>query len=98
MTHSKEEICILALSEICKSNFESDEYSLQGPKESAVCIEKIKDGWSVYENERNSRNDSFLFDNVVEAALDFLRRLCAGINYNSVKNSFLDLIIGQRIA
>lgn len=98
MTVSKEEICLAALSDICRSNFEQDEYSLHGAKESAVCIEKGAQGWSVYESERNSRNDTRLYDNIVEAGLDLLRRLSDSVNYNNLKDLFLDTIIGQQIA
>ena len=98
MTLSKEELCISALDKICKSNFEPDEFSLHGPKESAVCMEKTTDGWSVYESERNSHNDMHLYDNIVEAGLDLLRRLSTSVNYNNLKDAFLEAIIGQQIA
>ena len=65
MNATKEERCISALQDLCKEFFEEEEYSLDGPKESAVCMEKISNEWSVYEKEKNSRNDAFLYDNVV---------------------------------
>ncbi len=49
MTALTEEICISALDKICNENFDSDEYSLCGEKESAVCLEKNYNGWKVYE-------------------------------------------------
>ena len=98
MTVTNEERCIKILNEICKEHFDQDEYSLRGPKESAVCLEKTSSGWNVYENERNSHNDSFLFDNVIEAGLDLLKRLSDTVDYNVLKNQFFDAILSQRIA
>lgn len=98
MTVTKEEMCISALNKICSENFEQDEFCLHGAKESAVCLEKSSAGWSVYESERNSHNDTHLYDNIVEAGLDLLRRLCTAMEYNNIKNAFFDAIIGQRTA
>lgn len=98
MTVSKEELCLSALDRICKTNFDQDEFCLQGSKECAVCMEKTSEGWSVYESECNSRNDMHLYDNIVEAGLDMLRRLSTSVNYNNLKDAFLDAIIGQQIA
>ena len=98
MNAIKEDICISALYEICANNFSKDEYSLNGPKESAVCLEKVSAGWNVYEKEKNSRNDTFLFDNVVEACLDFLRRLSSISEYKQLKETFFDAIIAQKSA
>ena len=98
MNGSKEELCIVELRKICEGNFESDEYSLNGPKECAVSIEKSRGGWSVYEKEKNSYNDSCLFDNVVEACLDFLKRMSPASEYKKMKWEFLDSIIAQKSA
>jgi len=98
MTVLNEERCIMILDGICKSFFEQDEYSLRGPKESAVCMEKTANGWNVYESEKNSRNDFFLFDNVIEAGLDLLKRLCNNSDYTTLKNQFFDAILEQKIA
>ena len=84
-----------ALQEICSDNFKDDEYSLNGSAESAVCIEKTTDGWTVYEKEKNSRNDTFLYDNIVEACLDFLRRLSMEKDYRTLKDVFFDRIIAS---
>ena len=98
MTVTKEELCISALDRICRENFEQDEFSLHGAKESAVCLEKSSVGWSVYESEKNSHNDTHSYDNIVEAALDFLRRLCNAMDYNDLKNVFLDAIIDRKFS
>ena len=98
MTTLKEDTCITALDRICKEHFEQDEYSLRGEKESAVCLEKNSNGWSVYESEKNAHNDTCLFDNIVEAGLDFLKRLCTSVDYKLLKNAVLETIISQRIA
>lgn len=93
MNATKEENCIKALQEICSDNFREDEYCLDGSAESAVCLEKTADGWKVYEKEKNSQNDSFLYDNIVEACLDFLRRLSMAKDYRTLKDVFFDRII-----
>ena len=94
----KEESCIKALSEICSKHFRKDEYSINGPGECAVCLEKVSGEWSVYEKEKNSRNDSFLYDNIVEACLDFLRRLSPAADYKALKDAFFEKIIIQKSA
>ncbi|MCR4656255.1 MAG: hypothetical protein K5770_08525 [Lachnospiraceae bacterium] len=98
MNALKEERCIEALKEVCTGRFNDDEYSLDGPKESAVCLEKVAGEWSVYEKEKNSRNDSYLYDNIVEACLDLLRRLSVAKDYKELKDAFFDRIIVQKIA
>lgn len=40
----------------------------------------------------------FLFDNIVEADLDLLKRLSTSDAYSDLKNSFFEAIIGQRTA
>ncbi len=94
----KEANCLEALREVCSEHFEEDEYSLGGPKESAVCLEKVSNEWSVYEKEKNSRNDTYLYDNIVEACLDMLRRLSLASDYKAIKDAFFDRIIGQKSA
>ncbi len=98
MTTEKERICLSSLDAICKRFFDEDEFSLSGAKESAVCLEKVMNQWSVYESEKNSRNDTSLFDNIVEAGLDFLSRLSPVAEYSKMKNLFLESIIGQKTA
>ena len=98
MNAMKEESCIRALQDICSKHFREDEYSLDGPKESAVCLEKVSNEWNVYEKEKTSRNDSYLYDNIVEACLDLLRRLCLASEYKSLKDTFFESIIVQKSA
>ena len=54
MNALKEESCVRALQDICSEHFKEDEYSLDGPKECAVCLEKVSNEWSVYEKEKIS--------------------------------------------
>ena len=93
MNKVKEEFCISVLSNVCESKFDRDEYSIGSPQECSVCIERIADNWGVYEKEKNSKNDLYLFDNIIEACIDFLRRLCRDEEYKEVKSVFLDAII-----
>ena len=93
MTIPNEELCLNILDKFCKENFEQDEYSLYGQKESAVCIERTDDGWLVYESEKNSRNNLFMFDNIIEAGLDFLKRMCSAEDYKNIKHAFFDRLV-----
>lgn len=97
MSESKELICINILNSLLKENFTADEYSLDGPKESAVCLEKANLSWRVYDKEKNSRNDERIFSNVVEACLEMIERLFLSRS-NQAKSEFLDSIIISRIA
>ena len=95
MNAMQEEYCKDVLKDICSEHFKEDEYSLDGPKECAVCLEKVSNEWSVYEKEKNSRNDSYLYDNIVEACLDLLRRLSLASEYKALKDAFFERIIIQ---
>ncbi len=98
MTSEQERMCLVSLNKICCDHFDKDEFSLNGKKESAVCLDKVQGKWNVYESEKNSYNDLLLFDNIVEAALDFLRRLSAASEYGNIKDKFLASIIAQKKA
>ena len=98
MNTMQEEYCKDVLKDICSEHFKEDEYSFDGPKECAVCLEKVSNEWSVYEKEKNSRNDSYLYDNIVEACLDLLRRLSLASEYKALKDAFFERIIIEKSA
>ena len=79
---------IMALSQICEEYFDQSEYSIGGPKESAVCLEKYVDGWVVYEKEKNSQNDVVHYDDEQKACVDFLRRLSTISDFALIEEKF----------
>ena len=97
MSESKEIVCLSVLDALLKENFSEDEYSINGSKECAVCIEKQNYAWNVFESERNSRNDEVQFSNVVEACLDVIERMFLSKS-EQAKSAFLDKIIVSQIA
>ena len=97
MTIAKEKVCLKALQQICEANFPQDEYSLNGAKECAVCLEKTINGWTVYEKEKNSRNDTYLYDNVIDASMDLLKRLSTASKYSELKNIYYNAIISKTL-
>ncbi len=48
-------------------------YSLDGPKEQAVCVEKTDDGWQLYVYEHGNKYDAIMY-NTLEEALKFIVR------------------------
>lgn len=97
MSESKEMLCINVLDLLLRESFCIDEYSLNGPKESAVCLERKNLGWCVYDKEKNSLNDEKDFSNVVEACLEIIERMFLSKS-NEIKSKFLDAIIVEKTA
>lgn len=97
MSESKELMCINALELLLKAHFSEDEYCLNGPKESAICLEKNNSNWIVYDKERNSRNNEVSFSNVVEACLEMIERMFLSKSDES-KTEFLESIVVSKIA
>lgn len=48
-------------------------WSLGGPKEQAVCVEKADGGWQVYVYERGNKYDALMYEHL-EEALKFVVR------------------------
>lgn len=48
-------------------------YSLDGPKEEAMCVERAEDGWIVYTYERGNKYDALTYETLGEA-LNFVVR------------------------
>ena len=96
MDRAKEKICLNALDNLLDAHIDNACYSLHGPKESAVCLEATKNGWEVYEKERNAKDDAIWFDNLVEACLEIIERLFRKTEVILYKNIFLNSIIGMQ--
>lgn len=97
MSELKELLCIDVLNSLLQDNFDADEYSLDGPKESAVCLEHMGTRWLVYDKEKNSHNDEKVFSNVVEACLEIIERMFLSKSCGA-KSQFLDSIIVSKTA
>lgn len=95
MTIAKETVCLSALGKLFLKCFNQDEFSLNGPKECAVCLEKTASGWQVYEKEKESYNNLIIFDNLIEACLNMIERMTS--NNVELKNIFLDMVISEKI-
>ena len=93
----REEICIKELHAVL-AEFDSSEYSLNGEKDSAVCIEKMDTDWGVYECERAAKYDIHIYSNIVEACLDVIKRLAYSDDLRRLTNIFLDAIMQIKIA
>lgn len=95
MSETKELFCLNVLNELLKNNFSINEYSLNGPKECAVCLERKGDLWEVYEKERNSYNDKVVFGNVVEACIEMIERMFLSKSDKAKKDFFESIIISD---
>lgn len=95
---AREEKCIKVIRELFEKMYSEDEYSLNGPKDSAVCIEKVNTGWVVYECEKSSRRDLKEYNNVVEACLDMIKRMAYDEQIQKNTDDFLDAIMNISLA
>lgn len=96
MDRQKEMNCIRELETILEQNVPRANFSLDGYKESAVCMSKTETGWEVYVAEKNEHFASKPFDNVLEAALNMIERLF--VDGREFKNLLLDAILVKRTA
>ena len=75
MDEKNEKLCMEKLQQLLESEFDQLTFCLNGPKESAVCLEKKADRYVVFENERNNRSNEAEYDNLMDAAMDLIHRL-----------------------
>ena len=88
----RDEIYIKELSKVLVE-FDKSEYSLNGEKDSAICLDCINNEWVVYECEHVAKRDLKTYNNIVEASLEMIRRLANEDDINRLTNSFLDAIM-----
>ena len=93
----REEICLKELKGVL-AEFDSSEYSLNGEKDSAICMERSDTEWRVYECERAAKRELQIYSNIVEACLDVIKRLACADDLRRLTNEFLDAIMQIRIA
>lgn len=100
MVEEKEVVCQRALEKALSEEFPKSNYSVNGYKEEAICLQKQRDSvWIVYVGIRNNKEECEKYDNVVEACLGMIRKICCGNDLTKdLSNSFLNMIVTDQIA
>ena len=92
--------CKEALKMTLSAEYPSSNYSFDGYKEDAVCLQQDNDNWIVYVGYRNKMDDMKVYSNIVEACLEMIRIITGG-NNNKIKvlsDSFFSKIIASETA
>ena len=95
MTKEKEQICLEAVSQVLRDNFDDGIFSIGGLKECAACLERFEDGWKVCCVERGNEFDVESHHNVVEACVDLIVRIGINDDPEDLIDQFYSLIIGD---
>ena len=98
MDKKQEEVCINAANEVLSSSFSRTCFSTNGAKESAACLEKENDSWIVYGYERGNRFSVAVFQNIVDACVELIRRIAINNNYENVLEKFYAMIVKESVA
>lgn len=94
MDIKREKFCFEKLKALCiEEEFVPFDYSIGKRRESALCIFKDNELWSVVFVEKGNDFSLKQYDNVVEACLDFLDRMADSGDERRLKNRFLELLI-----
>jgi hypothetical protein len=88
MNEQFESICIKAIDAVLSQKYSMDEYSLNGNKESSVCLDRMADNWIVYEFEHGVRFDLVRYDTIIEACFEMIRRMCGKNEVYKMKTDF----------
>ena len=79
MVEAKEVVCQRALEKTLSEEFPKSNYSVDGYQEEAICLQRQgASGWIVYAGIRNNKEECETYDNVVEACLGMIRKICCG--------------------
>ena len=89
----QENKCIELLSKVLDTSYDKDEYCLHGYKDSAVCMDKIDDKWEVYESDRGNKFDVLIFDTLIEACFDVIKRMGVDGKTEQLKTLFCEYLI-----
>ncbi len=95
MEEEQVKTCIEALLATLSAEYTSSDYSFNGYKEDAVCLQQDNENWMVYVGYRNKKDDLKTFSNIVEACLEMIKVITGG-NSNKIKrlnDSFLSKIV-----
>lgn len=64
-----------ALENVLSKRYDKSEYSFQGYKECAVCIQYIDYKWHVYEGERGNHNNELICDTPLETCISVIHKM-----------------------
>ena len=79
-----------AIREVLTDKFNYTNYSLDGYREDAVCLEEKDGKWQVYVGYRNHKDDLKTFSSIVTAGMEMIRILSGGTNIQEeICNVFL---------
>ena len=82
--------CIATVEDILGNQFSSSWFSTNGPKESAVCIEKQNDeNWIVYNYERGQKFQINHYSNVLDACIELIKRVSVNNSSESLIEKFI---------
>ncbi len=93
MVREQEALCREALRETIANEYPISNYSLNGYKEDAVCLQQDGDVWVVYVGYRNKKDGLKSYSNIVEACLEVIRSITGG-NMEKV-NSLIDIFFSK---
>ncbi len=93
-----EQTCLKAADDILHQDFSRDEYCLNGASECAICLDNKDGQWEVFLYERNVREHETHHSNIVEALFDMFERLAGKADADSLKEHFLNAVIGKQTA
>lgn len=95
MVREQEMICTEALKETLANEFPVSNYSLNGYKEDAVCLQREGENWIVYVGYRSKKDDLKSYTNIVEACLEVIRSITGGnaTIISSLSDSFFSKIV-----
>ncbi len=93
-------ICRDALNTTLSAEYPSSNYSFNGYKEDAVCLQQEDDKWLVYVGYRNKKDDLKAFSNIVEACLEMIRIITGGNSskMKTLSDSFFSKIVTKKTA
>lgn len=95
---NRDDICMAEMSKILVANYSSDEFSLSGPKDSAICMEQSGSDWVVYQSEKSSKYDEARYNTILEACFDLISRLSNPDEAVITKNKLIDAIMMSKVA
>ncbi len=84
-----------ALEKVMSKRYSSKLYHIGGYQEAAVCIQSEANGWVVYHGERGNRYSEVRCDTILNACLEFLRRMTHRIEDISTMEKELILLIAK---
>ena len=82
-----------ALEKVMSERYSSNLYHIGGYQEAAVCIQSDSNGWIVYNGERGNRYGEVKCDTILNACLEFIRKMTHRVEDISAMEKELILLI-----